>query len=330
MPQLAASPPLLRIAWRALRSVLGHPGDMSHPKKLPLGLAFAALLAVSHPLSACSVAREGTAIAPDYGNGEYEIEGRRIRLVEGVSKVEPAPGSATTIATRSLGNPLRKDLDGDGRPDAVFFLSQETGGSGMFFYVAAALATNEGDVGSKAMLLGDRIAPQAIESGRDNIVIVHFADRAAGEPLSAAPTLRRSRWLLLDPTTLQFGEVAQDFEGEADPARMRLDMTTWRWIRTEYSDGREVVPRQPGKFALTLSADGSFSATTDCNQLQGAYTTDGDTISVGPIASTRMFCADSQEGEFSSALGSASRYRFTSHGELVFTLDSDRGSIVFR
>jgi heat shock protein HslJ len=291
---------------------------------------FVALLAACHGLTGCSDGSERGANAADHKNAEYVIAGKPVTLVDGVAEVEAAPGSAARVVTRYFGNELRKDLNGDGGLDVVFLLTQETGGSGTFFYVVAALATDQGYVGSHGVLLGDRIAPQTTESGRGNIVVVNYADRAPGEPFSTPPSLGKSIWLLLDPGTLQFGEVAQDFEGEADPSRMTLEMKTWSWIRTVHADGREIVPRQAGKFTVTFSGDGSFTATTDCNRMMGGYTAGGGAISFGVIASTRMFCADSQESDFASFLENARRYEFTSRGELVIALENDSGSVVFR
>jgi heat shock protein HslJ len=48
------------------------------------------------------------------------------------------------------------------------------------------------------------------------------------------------------------------------------------------------------------------------------------------MAATRMFCADSQETEFSELLANTSSYSFTSRGELVLQLKFDSGSVVFR
>jgi len=45
-------------------------------------------------------------------------------------------------------------------------LTQETGGSGIFYYVAFALNTENGYAGGRTVLLGDRIAPQTTELGR--------------------------------------------------------------------------------------------------------------------------------------------------------------------
>lgn len=268
-------------------------------------------------------------VVSDHKNAEYVIAGAKVRLVNGVSEVSAAPGSAATVVTKYFGNELKKDLNGDGREDVVFLLTQETGGSGSFFYVVAALNTEAGYVGSEGVLLGDRIAPQTTESGSGKIVIVNYADRAPGEPMTAQPSVGKSIWLLLDPTTMQFGEVAQNFEGEADPSRMTLDMKTWAWITATTAGSKEIVPKQEGKFTLTFEEAGAFSATTDCNRMSGSYVVSGDTISFGPIASTKMYCEGSQEMEFAALLESAEKYRFTSRGEFVLDLASG-GTATFR
>jgi heat shock protein HslJ len=265
----------------------------------------------------------------DHLDAEYIIDGRPIHLVDGVADIEAAPGSATRIVTRYFGNEMRKDLDGDGQEDIAFLVTQQTGGTGTFYYVVAALATEESYRGSHGILLGDRIAPQATVSGNGRIVIVNYADRAPGEPFTSAPSIGKSVWLLLDPATMQFGEVAQDFAGEADPARMRLDMKTWAWIRMSYADGREIVPRQADRFTLTFAADGTFAATTDCNSMRGMYSTTGDTLAFGAVAATRMFCADSQESDFAAVLEGTRAFRFTSRGELILELEGD-GSALLR
>jgi heat shock protein HslJ len=269
-------------------------------------------------------------VASDYKDAEYDIDGRRIKLVRGVSEEEAAPGSASRILTRHFGNDIRHDLNGDGRADAVFLLTQETGGTGVFYYVVAALDTGRGYLGSKGLFVGDRIAPQTVEIGADNVVIVNYADRASSESFAIAPSVSKSIRLRLDPETLRFGEVVQDFEGEADPARMSLDMKTWTWIAARYADGRDVVPTQAGAYTLAFGADGGFSATTDCNRVGGSYAVSDDRLTFSAMFATKMYCAASQEGEFSDLLSNAASYRFTSRGELILSLEPDGGSVTFR
>ena len=98
--------------------------------------------------------------AKDEKNAEYIIDGQRVKLVNGVAEMEAAPGSASKITTRYFGNEVRSDMNGDGREDIAFLLTQQTGGSGTFFYAVAALKRGDRYIGSKAVLLGDRIAPQ--------------------------------------------------------------------------------------------------------------------------------------------------------------------------
>jgi len=59
-------------------------------------------------------------------------------------------------------------------------LIQEVGGSGVFYYAVVALNTVNGYVGSDAVFLGDCIAPQTIEIGKGNVIIVNYAERANG------------------------------------------------------------------------------------------------------------------------------------------------------
>lgn len=267
-------------------------------------------------------------------NAVYMINGESVQLVNGMAESPVAPGSASKIITKYFGNEVRHDLNGDGREDVAFLLSQETGGSGIFYYVVAALNMPGGYVGSQGLLLGDRIAPQTTEMSKNpahqNVIVVNYADRKAGESFTTQPSEGKNIWLKLDPATMQFGEVVQDFEGEADPARMTLDMKTWSWVRALYNDGRVITPKKPEKFTITFSKDGKFRATTDCNSMSGSYTATKNTISFGAMAMTKMYCEGSQESDFSTLLGNTQGYHFTSKGELILDLKFDSGTVVFR
>ncbi len=273
-------------------------------------------------------------VATDYKNAVYVIDGQRIKLTDGVAETETAPSSAITSITRYFGNEVVADLNDDGRDDVVFILTQQHGGSGTFFYVVAALNTEEGYTGSEGYLLGDRIAPQTTELSQNpnhqNVIVVNYMDRAQGEPMAVTPSVGKSVWLKLDPQAVQFGVVEQNFEGEADPSRMSLTMKDWAWVSALYNDGRSIEPSQLGLFALSFEEDGRFSASTDCNSMSGTYTTGENSVSFGPIAMTKMFCEDSQEMEFLALLENAQMYHFTSRGELIFDLKFDSGTATFR
>ncbi len=136
--------------------------------------------------SATQPAQEG------HKDASYEIEGRSIKLADGVSEVEQVPGSASKLITRYFGNEATGDLSGDGTPDVAFVLTQNPGGSGTFYYVVVAVQTSSGYQGTNAMFLGDRIAPHTtvIRNGR---LIVNYADRKPGDSMVDSPTVSVSK-----------------------------------------------------------------------------------------------------------------------------------------
>jgi hypothetical protein len=79
--------------------------------------------------------------------------------------------------------------------DAAFLLQQSNGGSGVFYYVVAAIKTENGYLGTNAMFIGDRIAPQStnIDPNNSSQFIVNYADRNANEPMSSIPTIGVSK-----------------------------------------------------------------------------------------------------------------------------------------
>jgi hypothetical protein len=179
------------------------------------GLGFWLYASRSEPGAAPTKA-EGAA---DPQDATYVIEGKPVTLVRGVAETPAAPGSASMIVTKYFGNDLQIDLDGDGRMDSAFILTQETGGSGVFFYAVAARNTGHGYVGSDGYSLGDRIAPQSTNASTNpaqkGVVVFNYADRAPGEPMTAQPSVGKSAYLKLNVSTMQWGIVMPNFEGES-------------------------------------------------------------------------------------------------------------------
>lgn len=117
--------------------------------------------------------------------------------------------------TQYFGNEARGDINRDGVSDVSFLITHEPGGSGTFFYLVGALQQRDGSYkGSQAMLIGDRIAPQTTEY-RNGLIIINYADRGPGEPFTTRPSYGKSVYAKYDPSSNDFGEVVQDFEGES-------------------------------------------------------------------------------------------------------------------
>ncbi len=140
-------------------------------------------------------------VSNGYKNISYQIEGQEVLLENGLAETFPEPNSTQTVETEYFGNEARGDFNNDGKDDVAFILTQSGSGTGVFWYVVAAIKTDSGYKGTNAIFLGDRIAPQTTEF-RDGKLIVNYADRKAGEPFSAEPTVGVSKYLKVNGSQL--------------------------------------------------------------------------------------------------------------------------------
>ncbi len=128
-------------------------------------------------------------------NISYNIENKNVTLVNGKSEVA-IPGSAAKVKTFVFGSPIFGDLDGDGVQDAALFITQNTGGSGTFFYTAIALQKDGVYKSVGTVFLGDRIAPQSILI-KEGIAMINYADRKKDEAMTVAPSVGVTKYLVV-------------------------------------------------------------------------------------------------------------------------------------
>lgn len=101
----------------------------------------------------------------------------------------------------------------------------------------------------------------------------------------------------------------------------------WQWVRTDKSDGSITVPTNPAQFQLSFT-DTTFSSSTDCNGVSGAYVISGPNLTFSDIASTMMYCEGSVENEYVTALQNVKSYSVQDK-ELKLMLEQDAGAMVF-
>lgn len=153
----------------------------------------------------------------DYKNIEYKINGEKIKLENGIAETKTDKNQK--IITRYFGNDLKTDLNGDGREDVVFLITQEKPTSEILFYVVGALNTENGFIGTDGYFLGDRIAPQNINNSQNPrhkyVIVANYTDRKPDEKIDTPPSVGKSVYLKLDEKNMQWGIVVPDFEGES-------------------------------------------------------------------------------------------------------------------
>lgn len=89
------------------------------------------------------------------------------------------------------------------------------------------------------------------------------------------------------------------------------------WDVVNYNNGKQATVGLEADSTITLAfgADGNVSGNATCNTYNGTYTADGDAVTVGPLATTRMACAsdklNAQEAQYLAALQNSATYDIT-------------------
>jgi hypothetical protein len=134
-------------------------------------------------------------VALDIKNATYRIDEESVTLSGGAAHTPIAPGSASVATTQYFGNEAHGDIDGDGVSDTAFLLTRDGGGSGTFFYLAALLSSAPHGVGTNAIFLGDRIAPQTTNI-KDGVITVNYADRKPTDSMATPPSVGMSKRIM--------------------------------------------------------------------------------------------------------------------------------------
>ncbi len=128
---------------------------------------------------------------PDPSNATFEFEDESVTLKNGIheGKIE---NSSATVETTLLDVIGYGDLNNDKKEDAVVVLLQDGAGSGLFVYVAGYVSAPLNYIGSNALFIGDRIEPKSIAI-KNELITLTYLDRKANEPMSAEPTVMKTK-----------------------------------------------------------------------------------------------------------------------------------------
>lgn len=200
------------------------------------------------------------------------------------------------------------DLNGDGVDDAAIFVAENSGGSGVFTYVAAMLNQNGVPVNAGTAFLGDRGELVSV-SITDGVIAVDMVTQGPDDPMCCATQEVVKKFELQDGG---FVELPMEELGTVSAAR--LDGTTW--VLTGFDNPMNPTPvLTDTEVTFTVdTAAGRISGSGGCNNYFGDFTEDSPrNLSVGPIGATKMMCTEdvmAQEQKFLSALQSLNSFQF--------------------
>jgi heat shock protein HslJ len=101
----------------------------------------------------------------------------------------------------------------------------------------------------------------------------------------------------------------------------------WHLRSIVSADGSVLTIDDPSLFTLMLTDDGKVSARADCNRASGAYSLSGNSLSIGPIASTRAYCTSAPvDQQFLMLLGGENA---VTTSDITLQLSSPGGTLRF-
>jgi heat shock protein HslJ len=123
------------------------------------------------------------------------------------------------------------------------------------------------------------------------------------------------------------GTDATQASTATSPSALPLEDTSWGLVSYVGSSGSTTqVP--DGVTATAIFAEGTVSGNGGCNRFTGPFQLDGDSLTIGPLASTLMACPEPQGGleqAYLAALDQTASYRT---GDTSLDLLDDSGDVV--
>jgi heat shock protein HslJ len=177
-------------------------------------------------------------------------------------------------------------------------------------------------------------AYQASDDGSIDFEEFRTTLMACPEPQSSLQTAyltalgRMTTFSVGDRLTLRGGGA--DLTYTKGPAGGAVPLVGTQWTLGAIVSGSTITaPVQDHPATLLLAEDGTASGTTGCNDFNGTYTREGESLTFGPLATTRKFCegdVNTQEQAFLQAMGQVAG--FTIDGPQLRLTDSNGSDLL--
>lgn len=207
------------------------------------------------------------------------------------------------------------DLNKEGLDEAVVFLTENSGGTGVNTYMAVVSRDSGQLVNVATRLIGGRVQIRSLNIEQGELVL-EYVTSGPNEPL-CCPTLKQrsiyhfDRDKIIEMKTEQLGQISlRDLEG-----------TTWTLIDLDWC---EPVPE--GITVNALFNANKVSGSGGCNRYFASVTWSGSNeITIGAVGSTRMACPSPTmrvEYCYLSALQKIKKFNFV-FGNLVLVYEDE-------
>ena len=227
-----------------------------------------------------------------------------------------ACGSDDDGPAESTGTPTAEDLSGRG-----FVSSDVTGydlvdGSEITMnFLDDSVSVN---AGCNTMNGGYEIADGAFVAGQFVMTMMACDDPLMAQDTWLSEFLASSPSISLDGSTLSFsGDEVTITLDEIEPAA--LVGTTWTVTGTVANEAVSSVPMD-STASITIADDGNVAVDTGCNTGSGSVEVGDDTLTFGPIATTKMACPPEQTELETSVLS-------VLQGEVTYEIDGSNMSL---
>lgn len=116
----------------------------------------------------------------DHGDALYIVGGARVQFSDGVAMFETGEGSLSTTTLRIADEIVSGDVNGDGAPDVVLFITEKNDQDpDTYYYLTAALRADDGWIGANAIFLEGAPTPGSVVLDGGAIVVTHAAPGAS-------------------------------------------------------------------------------------------------------------------------------------------------------
>ena len=251
-------------------------------------------------------------------SGVYE---EPVTLIDGLYEGEPFVEGGASRPTLLLVDELIVfgDLNSDGVDDAAVLLAENSGGSGVFTYVASVLNQAGQPVNTGAVLLGDRtqIKSMVVQQGQ---IVLEVVTQGPDDPMCCPTSKVRTTYALQNDQVVEVGAETLGAVSVQD-----LSGTSWLLDQLDFNQ----PPLADGPITASF-IEGQVSGSAGCNTYSAAVSSDsGQALAIGPAAATKKACLEplmNQETQYLIALQGARQWSYF-NGNLALPYQGDDGSV---